>query len=195
MCFLDINEDDGKIIISKEGMQLASVKALYNTDKNAGKTFFKKCMTYIFYVYNPEGIYKNKLLSIKRKEVCEKYLDGEEWDKYDGNKKLQDVVIDYLDLCLTPTEQLVIKFNKEIDNILQRLSEIPNTREMIFDFDVDGRTEKKKIIADNSKEKKEAIEIGIKLLDYQKLLKEKVKVDKDEKQRKSDLFTRQFSDQ
>jgi len=194
MCFLDIEEEDGKIIISKEGMQLASVKALYNTDKNAGKTFFKKCMTYIFYVYNPEGIYKNKLLSIRQKEVCEKYLDGEDWDKYNSNKKLQDVVIDYLDLCLTPTEQLVIKFNKEIDNILQRLSEIPNTREMIFDFDVDGRIEKKKIIADNSKEKKEAIEIGIKLLDYQKLLKEKVKIDKDEKKKKSDFMTRQFSD-
>jgi len=182
MCFLDI-EEDGKIIISKEGMQLASVKALYNTDKNAGKTFFKKCMTYIFYVYNPEGIYKNKRLSLKRKEVCEKYINGEDWKKYEDNKHIQSVIKDYIEFGTTLTDQLIYGLGKDIDDVLTNIKEIPFKKRQMIEIDVNGRMISKEVNTDNSEEKTKAIANAIKLLDYAKLLKDKQRIEREEKQK------------
>jgi len=140
MCF--IIDNDGKIEVTKEGMQLPEILALYKTDKREGKSFFKKCITYIFYVYNPEGIYKNLLPRIKRKKVCDTYLAGEDWKGFEENKHVQEVIKTYVELQTLPSERLLIGTITSIDGMLERMNKIPLTKTITIEVEHEDKSHK-----------------------------------------------------
>ena len=191
MCFI-IN-DEGKIDVTKEGMQLLEVQALYKTDKREGKSFFKKCITYVFYVYNPDGIYKNMLPRLKRKKVCDTYIGGDDPKSFEDNKLIQDVIKIYIDTCTTPTERLILGVNADIDELLQRIKDIPYVRKHKIDVDLeDGKVITKMVEVDNSEEKGKAIMLALKLVDYQEALKKKLRIEKDDSKKKDEEVKRLF---
>jgi hypothetical protein len=185
MCFI-INEE-GKIDVTKEGMQLPEVIALYKTDKREGKSFFKKCITYIFYVYNPEGIFKNMLLSKRRKKVCDTYLTGDDPKGFEENELIQKVIDVYIDLCTTPTERLLLGTINKIDGLLTRQDKVPLTRIVMLEVENDGVKQKVKVEIDNSEELAKVLKLSKEMVEYQELLKKKIKIEKEESKKTDEV--------
>ena len=72
MSFLYVEDEEVKI--TPDGMMMPEVKELYNSDKRERKAFFKKCITYIYFVYNPNGPYKYKSLESRKKMTCSRHI-------------------------------------------------------------------------------------------------------------------------
>jgi hypothetical protein len=188
MSFLYLTEEtEPRVDITKEGMQLPEVIALYKTDKTRdSKSFFKKCITYIYYTYNPDGMFKNILPSLKRKKVCETFLKGTDWKELEDNRLIQDVIRIYIDYCTTPTEKLIFGVIRRIDELLQRLDNIPLTRKIKIEIEHDGTKHTQMVDVDNSEESARTLKLAKELIEYQELLKKKLKTEKDESKKKEE---------
>ena len=125
MIFLYLDDKTKEVCITNEGLTLPEVKALIQNDKTQGKKKFQRALIYMYYVYNVNGLFSNKLPEERRKIVCNTYLDAVDASVYEENPIVKRVIDRYIDLNYTPTEQLYERLKLDIQNMLKKISSIP----------------------------------------------------------------------
>jgi hypothetical protein len=173
MSFLYLEKDQVKV--TADGMALPAVQSFYAGDNSAGKKRFFKAMKYIYYVYNKDGVLRNKLPEDRKKIVCNTYLDAIDPEVYEKSALVRPIIDLYIDYSISPTELLYEQLKIDIQNIRKKISSIPFDKEIklhineLVDIDITdeetGNTYTKKIPVskdvyiniDNSKEKAAAI--------------------------------------
>ena len=202
MSFLSIENDE--VLCSPEGMALNSVKKLYADDRHSGKPWWKACLKYIFFMYKKGGIFQNMLPAQRAERICNEILKGEyDPKKFELNSNCKEVILDYQNLQCTPNELLYEGVKSDIEGLLQRIRQIPYSKTVNVDvdvefFDQDGKPQKQRVKTavemDNSEEKSKAIRLADSLLDYESKLRTKI-VQETKEQRKSKGAKRLFEDE
>jgi hypothetical protein len=197
--FLDIEE--GKVVITPEGMTLTVVKDLYSRDRHIGKPWFEACITYAYYMYKKDGMFKNMLPDQKSSRICSEMLKGKyKMEDFESNSACKDMMNEYLTQQYTPTELLRDSIKTEIQELLNRIRSIPYVKkqhvEVILDVpDHEGIMTKMPykvwVEIDNSDEKAKAIKLAETLIDYEAKLNAKI-IAETKEQRKKNSKKRQF---
>lgn len=174
--------EEGEIKITDEGMQLPTVRELWNSDKRSmSKPFFFKCMTYIYWMYKKDGEYRNHPYK-KRRELAEQHAK-DSWKIFEENTRVKAVVNTYLENQLTLTERLYENIKRDIADCIEHLASIPIKRKIketieIDDVDNQGNNIKRKIKIDleidNSIEKSKALDLAEKLVEKEESLRKKI---------------------
>lgn len=182
MPFLEMK--DGVVSPTEEGNIIPAVQRLYNSDKTEGKKFFKDCLLYVFLVYNQEGVYKDRFENFRKKMVIERHLPKRNVGDFENNLRVVDLINEYLDRQMTKTERFLYQLEKDMEGLLNRVSNVPYTKIVkakIPHVNGDGETTMipADVEIDNSAEKENAIKLGERMIDYgeklrNKILKEKV---------------------
>ena len=192
MSFLTLN--NGKVEFTEEGKTLPAVIELYNRDKHVNKRFVEDTATYIFYTYKREGVYQNKLPQSKKQYVINKHLPDRKVDDFEKNITVKALIDLYIELEFTPLEQLYEGLKRDIEDLLKRVSNIEYEKKILVEWDseVEGgetRHFKQWVLMDNSVEKEKAMNLAIKLVDFDEKLKVKVyKENKEKRKSGSTLF-------
>jgi len=192
MSFLTLN--NGKVEFTEEGKTLPAVIELYNRDKHVNKRFVEDTATYIFYTYKREGVYQNKLPQSKKQYVINKHLPDRKVDDFEKNITVKALIDLYIELEFTPLEQLYEGLKRDIEDLLKRVSNIEYEKKILVEWDseVEGgetRHFKQWVLMDNSAEKEKAMNLAIKLVDFDEKLKVKVyKENKEKRKSGSTLF-------
>lgn len=189
---------EGKVEILPEAMTLPEVKALWDEDKTRGKQYFHMYMTYIFFVYRSDGIYKNMYLTTRKRSTCVNQLQKSEdyWQEIEGKATVKALIEWYEKNSKTKEEQLLEALDDDIERYMEYLKNMPYSRQV--------RVEEKKngdggvTVAfrheDNSDEKMKAIKNSKELVLYRKELKKLVKDAGINKKRGKQFRTRRFEE-
>lgn len=188
---------DGKIGVIEEAKNLKEVKALWDYDRTRSKLSYNKYITYIFYVYREDGIYKNLFLATRKRQTCVNQLKIKEteWEQIEAIAEVQGLITWYLQHSLNKEEQLLVALDKDIDDYLQYLKNIKYIKfERIVEKDSDGVENIIRRDIDNSVEKMRAIKNSKDLIIYRNELKKLVKSSGKSKGNRKTFRTRKFEE-
>lgn len=170
MSFLVLAEDNW-IRPTTEGWGISEVNALYRNDNSLNKKDFYDTMKCIYYIHNPNTLFKNKSIDEKIKIVNEKYLTDSTYERIIRKKHAKEVEALYIDLVLTMNQRLWEKVKKDAVDFMEHLSSIPFVRQIEWSGDVifEHEGEKKVVVVKkiidivNIDEKKKAMDTALKL--------------------------------
>jgi hypothetical protein len=173
---------DGVISIMPEAKKDPYVKAIRE------RKDFQNIINFAYYCYNPQSPYHNVPIKEREAFVLSNYTTAKRRADliYGSAEKFFD---HYQRVILTPSERYHNKLLKDIDELLERLSNIPVTRIEKIEISIDiprsaDSTEmvkypiKQKLEIDNSKEKLDAIKMTKELLEYKKVLEKEMETEK-----------------
>lgn len=176
MPFLELK--DRVVDATEEGKELSSVQDLYNADKTASKKFYHDALKYIYFVYKADGVYSNMFESSRKNHVILKHFEKREIKDFEANIRVKAVIKDYLDLQLTKTKRLYYRLEKDMEDLLDRISKIPYTRKVKVKVPVEGNDGKTEVATEieieNYEEKAKAMLMADKLIDYEAKIKAKI---------------------
>lgn len=190
---LYFNEETKKIDIIAEARDIVEVVKLHNKDKTQGRVFYNKVLTYTYYVYSKNSVYVNMLPRERMKYVSDVHLNGYDYRKIEDDKVARAFIDRYIKLTKTITRQLFDALDKDIDELLLRIKDIPYVKrkriKMVIDIpeykgsDVLVPYEFSDIVEiENYKEKSAAIREADTLMEYREKLRkivEKEEIDDD----------------
>jgi hypothetical protein len=186
MLYLD--EDTQLVKVTNEGMSLKEVKDLWNRDKKTGKSFFKKCITYIYYTYKNRGIFSNYPLKKRQELVVNKYCSSETVKYFEENEQIKKVIELYKGIELTFVENVYEDIKADIYELIDNMRKIPwyLTKQMDVEIGYEVKVEGKKAKQPQTKNVRTAVKINNfaekvaaldkidKLLDKEESLRERV---------------------
>lgn len=184
--------EDNKVKVTDEGMMLSCVEKLYKKDKHVGKPYFNDCITYIYFVYKYDSMYQNQFSETKKKIVCINHVKNRNWEDLESDKDVKEIIDTYIDSQCTVTMRMILKVKEDIEKYIEYLRDIPYTKEEVIevkipikDGDIDTtKIVKHKVLFQNGKEKKEALEMidtFISLVDKYSIRLKKEGIDKKKK--------------
>jgi hypothetical protein len=188
---------DGKVELLPEAMTLPEVKVLWDEDKTRGKQYFHLYITYIFFVYRIDGIYKNMYLTSRKRQACVNQLKKPEdyWQEIESKPTVAALIKWYNDNSKTKEEQLLEALDEDIDKYIEYLKNIPYARQVrVEEKQGDGEIVVSYKSSDNSDEKMKAIRNSKDLILYRKELKKMVKDSGVNKKRAKQFRTRIFEE-
>lgn len=163
-----LEEQNGKIQVTDIARSMPEVIAL----KKNGAEYFENAITYIFWMHADESIYKEMLHSQRKLYICKRHLDNANPDDYEKNEDVQRFIELYDDIQLSREERLRKSIQKDMDDLLTRITHIKFTKEVRVEIEVEenGETKKKRVMqeVDNTKEKLEALQSAKTLLQLSK---------------------------
>lgn len=174
MSFLYI--ENGEIKITEEGLSHPIVHEYYKSDKTKKKGSFKVWITYLFYVYKKDGLYKDKLMTDKKRLTCKHHI-GKPIDYY---KRLDNVLDRFIEVYIAsqridPIEEFLTKVYKDMDEYINHLLNIKYTITLESIKNVNGEAITEKIEKDNSEEKVKAYKAVTDILKTKEAIEKKVK--------------------
>ena len=191
MSFLVLEND--VVRVTDEGMNLTCVKELYSRDRHSGKPWFNACITYAYYMHKKGGVFNNMLPTNKATRICSEILkEAYKYEAFESDYYYKNMEREYINLQYSRNEQLYERIGKDIEGLMQRISEIPYTTTKIHECVVefpgpDGtmikHTAKVPIEIDNSEEKAKAIKLAETLIDFEIKLKSKIVQETKEKRK------------
>lgn len=189
---------EGKVTVLPEAMTLPEVRTLWDEDKTRGKQYFHMYMTYIFFVYRVDGIYKNMYLTTRKRAACINQLQKKEdyWQEIEEKPTVKAMIKWYNDHSKTKEEQLLDALDEDIDKYIEYLKNIPYTRSVRVEEKKNGDGDISVVFRseDNSDEKMKAIKNSKDLILYRKELKKLVKESMVNKKRAKQFRTRLFEE-
>ena len=164
---------NNKVFIIKEAEYLPEYLSLCK------KKFKDDALTFIYYMYNENSVYKELLPSQRRKYVAERHLQGVDVEEIEKDEDVQKFIKIYNEIQLSREERLRQKVQRDMDDLLDRLSDIKFSKTVLVnvDVEVDGNiiTKKVPVEIDNSKEKGDALKLSETLIELSKKLEVMVK--------------------
>lgn len=181
--------ENGEVFPTEEGMEIPAVKSVYNADKTDGKVFFRDVLKYLYYVYRKDGVYSDMFEQMRKTTVIERHLPKRDYKVLESNKRVQELIKEYLERQMTKNERLLYLLEKDIEKLLERISSIPYTKTCVVKVphtNDDGETTMlpTKIEFDNIEEKSKAIKEASSLVDYSDKLRSKILKEKIEDKKK-----------
>lgn len=164
---------NNKVFIIKEAEFLPEYVSLCK------KKFKEEALTFIYYMYNENSVYKELLPSQRRKYVSERHLQGYSVEEIEKDEDVQKFIDIYNEIQLSREERLRQKVQEDMDDLLDRLSNIKFSKTVIVNVEVEEKgstvTKKVSVEIDNSKEKGEALKLAETLIELSKKLEIMVK--------------------
>lgn len=77
-----------------------------------------KILKYVHFVYNKDSIYKNILISERRKVVCVNYFGKNISEDFEGDEKIRNFIQVFKNLSMTHKERLIEGIEQKIDEYL-----------------------------------------------------------------------------
>lgn len=194
--FLESEEEDGRIVVKKGGMNIPSLLDLYNTDKRVGKTFFEKCITLMYHKNKRVHELQNLGPQERLQKVKMMFFPDYDINKILTNQKYIAAEEDYILLEYTPTQRLYEGIKKSIEHWKLYMSNIPMQKEIMYNgthevvIDTDEGPKKMmlpikaKINIDNSDEYIKAMKNAEDMLDREEKMRKRL-LTEDQKQRVS----------
>lgn len=180
---------DGQVLPTEEGKLLPQVKSVYNADKTDGKQFYKDVLMYVFMVYNKEGVYKDSFEGYRKTMVVERHLPKRNAQDLESNKRVKDLIAEYLERQMNKNERLLYRLEQDMENLLDHISSIPYTKSVTLKIPYtgeDGETTyvPTKVEVSNAEEKAKSIKLAEGMVDYGDKLKQKILRDKTDNKKK-----------
>ena len=193
------NFEDGKVNLLPEAMTLPEVKTLWREDKTSSKTTFNLIITYIYFVYRIDTIYKNMYLTTRKRATCVNQLGKSEdyWKDIEDKESVKLLIDWYTNNAKSKEEQLLDALDDDIDKYIEYLKNIPYTKKVRVEEtknDETGEVTTSYKNEDNSDEKMKAIKNSKDLLLYRKELKKLVKDTNAGKKKGKQFRTRRFEE-
>lgn len=183
-----------QVVLSPEAEEFPEIVRLRNSDKTKGKKFFNSCLVYIYHTYSFDHVMNNMLPMERRRRVCETYLNGESYEKYEKNQRVRAVIELFMDDEYSINERFYQGIKNDMEQLMNHLNNIPWERKMMIekplvvkhpetndDIEV---TIKDEIIVDNSAEKMAALDKAKKLMGIMSELEKSIKEERKGKNRK-----------
>ncbi len=195
--FLYFNTDEKRVDIRPNCMGFKQVSILFNRDKQMGKKYFHKCITSCYYMNHKDSPISHQTKNIKLKNIIT-YEDGLLADFDFDAKYYKDFEDLFIESHYSIYEIRYLKLIRDIDDLIERLSDIPLFIKTKVEVYVEKGTMRGGnvveindtinafVTIDNSKEKKESVS-NIEFLDKmremleKKLIVEYNKIEKAEK--------------
>lgn len=187
--FLELAE--GEVKVTEQGKALKEVQELRKSDRTKNKQAFKKWLRFIYFSYDKKSIYRNYLPNEREKAVKDALFPDDTLHYFTRNPKLQNVAKLLVELSYTFKEKLYRKLLIDIEDMLERVSDVQMTRTVritapkeieFYSETLKGQVKERvnidtRIIVDNSEEKFKALELLEKLLKKEEILKDKLKAE------------------
>ena len=182
MSFIVLTDNDN-ITVSKDALAHPVIRNVYDQDKSANKDLFLKYITYIFWVYNPNGIYSNLLPDHRKDVVMKRISKTEDWKDIEKVSGVKEMIELYIETSCSPNEILYESCKKDIEYERKRLSDIPPTKKFLYEADhqIDvskGKVKKIETVRiktwieiDNSDEKDKAYKRILNLFEYEEKMR------------------------
>jgi hypothetical protein len=185
-----LEEIDGKVEVIKEAQYIEEVLKL----KKHGKEFYDKALTYIFWMYCNESIYREMLTSQRKLYICKRHLGGEDINLYENNKDVKNFINLYEEIQCSREERLRKNVQNDMDDLITRIGNIKFTKIVTVEVpvEINGLIENKKVQVeiDNSKEKADALALSKSLISLSKELEQLIKIGS--KNKKIEMRRRMF---
>jgi len=185
-----LEEIEGEVVICDIAKNIQEVVSL----KKEGPAFFRNAITFIYWMYNEESIYREMLHSQRKTYICKRHLAGEDPEIYENNVCVKKFINLYEEIQCSREERLRRAVQVDMDDLLNRLSTIKFTKKVQVSVTVEEKGEDvvKKIFVeiDNSKEKADAMALSLTLINLSRQLELKVK--ETAKTKKQDQSRRMF---
>jgi valyl-tRNA synthetase len=169
--------------MSEQGMTLPESKAIWNMDKHKGKPFFNRIITYTFYVYNKDSIYRNLNPSQREEKVMSVYFP-EVRNRSMEDDRVKAFIKAYNYLTKSSKERIRDTMLKDLEEMALKLSNIKFTKQKkvnqpVFvhcphcqkDVTVDVDM---KIDIDNTEEKLKAMKVIEEIMKREEEIKKKI---------------------
>lgn len=198
MSFLVITDNKIELVVGAE--KLPAIEELISRDRSEGKKFIRDAYTYIYYVYSPDSICRNKYPEDRKQFVINNFLPSRKKEDFEENKYVKAVIEVYNDLNLSLSERFYNDLKSDMEEMLIYLRNIPWTKKLKINQEVEVMVgaELQKIMVnvtidhDNSQAKLDAIARAEKIIDLEEKLKDKVAKELKEKTvKKRRLFENQ----
>ena len=197
--FLEIELD--KVKVNEQGHTLKEVKALRSSDKTRDKRFFKDAITYVYYTYNKNSIFKNLLPDQRAKKVCEVFLPKRKPTDFESNVRVKDVIVLYNELSKSFKETIREKILSDIQDMMEKVANVPLTkvqrvkRTVNVEFFCDQCSAKHtqdvtidtRLTIDNTAEKYQALDMVEKLLARESDVMKKIKEEEVDKKKNIEI--------
>lgn len=185
---------DGKIMVTEEGMLVPSMQDLYKSDTGNKKTFFNESVKYIFLMADPLSPYINyidsdRIVNIRKEQFL--YLGDDMFNQIVTDKHVIAALEDYKDKHYDTLERAWDGAKIKVDNFLKHLNTIPMEEEMeekvVIDIDDNGEKRKKSIkvkyVRSNHDEYWKALKTYNEVFNFVKNVEQKIAKDMKENKR------------
>lgn len=121
---------NGKVVVTDQGLMNESVRKLYEADHSKGKERFTKMGAYIYSVYDKRSIYRQMNLLDRQKLVSADVI-GEPgyWRNAEKNESFIKIISKLNELQFTHKERLLEGVKKKIDDYLRYFDELKISEE------------------------------------------------------------------
>lgn len=181
--------DAGKVVVVDDAHKVkGELRTLYTNDRSASKKFFRDAITYAYFMYMKNSMYKSLFPKDRAKEVSVKYFgDAQKWKKFEYNDAFADFRKYYESIQYDAEERALIALETEIEDMILHLKDVKYFINDTVDVEIDvpsydgseetiRKTIKKEIQISNYKEKKNALMAIGDIIKTRKLLKEEIKI-------------------
>ena len=179
--FLYLENDVVKI--SEQAMALPESKAVWNMDKHKGKPFFNNVITFTFYMYHPESIYRNLDSRMRKSKIIKVHFPGLRYE-IDQDQRVKDFIDTFNMLSKTQKERILDTMIKDLEDMMDHLAKIEFQKRIdevhtVFvkcpakgeEIPVDVKVKK---VVDNSQEKMKAMKLIEDAMEREEALRKKV---------------------
>ena len=177
--------EDDVVRINEQAMTLPETKAIWGMDKRRHKKYFQKIITYTYYMYHRDSIYRNLDISDRRKKIMSTYFpDSRKHDEIESDYRVQAFINIYNELSKTQKERIRDSMIKDLEQMADHLSKIEFQKkidethtimvkcpEKGEEIPVDVKVKK---IIDNSQEKLKAMKLIEETMDREEAIKKKI---------------------
>ena len=151
LVILYIDAVENSVKITKEARQIPEFEDLYNGDKTSGKSFFEAAINFIYYVYC-KGEKGSPFQNMPFSQRCTLAA----YDKFVGKKKEPEEFLNHPNIkkaiyafnkyTKTQTERFEERLFEDMDNTIKHLNDIPMTKTVKVEVDVNAGTEENPIL-------------------------------------------------
>lgn len=126
MSFLKL--ENGEVVVTDEGMQLPEVQVIYKRDRNSNKSYFKKVIKYVYFVYKPDSTFSEILYTERKREVFDKFVKTGDVEAFINDTEIEELGKSFEDKSVTHEEKLLIRWKEDVQQYLDMLTSIPYYR-------------------------------------------------------------------
>jgi len=176
---------EGDIVkINDQAMTLPEVKRVYSMDKHKGKPFFNRVITYIYYMYHRDSIYRNLDEPVRRNKIRNVYFPEIRKPYFWEDERIKAMVDVYNFLAKSRKERIFDTMLKDLEDMMDHLATIKFQKTIdethtVFvkcpakgeEIPVDVKVKK---VIDNSQEKLKAMKLIEEALEREETLRKKI---------------------
>jgi hypothetical protein len=183
---LYMDNNNGNVEITTGGRNIKAFKELYSLDKTSGKTYFKKWIGFIYYMYHKKSVFYNiDQEELRAKKIMEMIYDEGRDSSTKLIEKTREASLVFIDMHYLASERQLINHYRDIGEHKKIMQSIPWKKKVIETVsNDDGDKVTREYYIDNSKEKLQALKNHAELLQHSELIERDIERERRQNKKK-----------